>query len=95
MDARFINLSCYYDLGVWSKSFSNEEVGVKYTNFSKKIKFKEDIILETVLLEYWTFSQMIWVIIRNIYMKFEEDTLRNKEILSSRETFLIMYVLEL
>jgi hypothetical protein len=31
---------------------SNEEVGVKYNNFSEKSKFKGDIIMEIVLLEY-------------------------------------------
>ena len=36
----------------------NEEVGVKIPVSRKKSKFKGDIILEIVLLEYLTFSKM-------------------------------------
>jgi hypothetical protein len=52
-----------------------------------------------------TLSHMLWVIKRNIYLKFEVDALRNKEVrqkntffkknLSSRGVILIILVLEL
>jgi hypothetical protein len=37
----------------------NKKLNKKYEFLGKKSKFKGDIILEIVLLEYWTFSQML------------------------------------
>jgi hypothetical protein len=61
-------------------TFRKKELLKEQYFFMAILSSREDI-LENFMLELKTLSHMMWLITRNLYLKFEENILRNKELI--------------